>query len=98
MKGELRGIPVFDLASAIIVEMNFLAGKYHAVVWGVGRTGQAPGWRVLRRSEYERTAYSYAHKDSWRTVGIYDRTTIMASDIDEDLEAWMLEHGKQRGR
>ena len=74
-------------AAALVEKARTYRSRTYQVLWGPGRRGSAPGWRVERGS----MTVAYAESEPWRLVGVYDRSAS-AADLAEDLRAWREEY------
>jgi len=62
-------------------------GAKVGVVWGKGKSGEGPGWRIAPLSDLK----SYEN-DAAKWVGVYDMSST-DDQIAEDLKAWFAEQG-----
>lgn len=66
------------------------------VVWGLNGGGFEAAWRIYGKHDYDALEYMKDPAEQWRLLGVYDRD-VTVSDLAEDVEAWLLEHGRMYG-
>lgn len=76
-----------DLVGYCLASSRKKAGKYWVICWGMN------GFRALRRSDA--AGLHYLRSEPWRLVGTYDRDSLDADLLAEDLEAFVKEEGKR---